>query len=269
MPGFVYEDLTRALAIQGYRVAVESAEDPRALIRFCDRTEPDRAAARLERMLNALDVDRRVHLVGISAGGLTSAAFADRMPEYVRSLTLIAPLGMREPYDALENKIKTAPVLGDLLHQWLEQPRCEEEVEAAIESLPAPDARFAPYERERIYRHINDRLAEAAQNVTTRAALGLFEEVARSPRPMQILWGMDDEIAPYPGKTFFETYFNEARLVPIEDAGHEIAYTRAVEVATVIAGFVDNEETRTRSRGMGGKPRGPLARLEAGRCGSC
>lgn len=76
-------------------------------------------------LLAALDLDA-VHLVGYSFGGWIAAEFAALYPEKVKSLTLIAPMGLRPPAGVpLPDVFRMAPqdglkaLLGDDGERWL------------------------------------------------------------------------------------------------------------------------------------------------------
>lgn len=134
-------------------------------------------------VLQALSLDA-VHLVGYSFGGWAAAMFAAVYPEKVKSLTLIAPMGLRPPAEvAMPNLFRMAP-------------------EDGLKALLGADAgRFAPYFDE------GDAAAQAVQDYqelmsfarftwNPRYDLKLEARLSRITAPTQVILPEHDAVVP-------------------------------------------------------------------------
>lgn len=144
--------------------------------------------------LDAAGVDR-FHLAGHSMGGAVSALMAMRVPERVRSLTLVAPGGMAKEINA------------DLLERY-SRARTSEEVSACLGEMSAPDfatpqtvidhfvaARARPGQIEALdetYRAMFPNGPEEGQGVLPGDAL------AALTMPVAVIWGTGDTVLPCP-----------------------------------------------------------------------
>ena len=154
---------------------------------------------------------RKVHLIGHSLGGGVALVLAERRPDLVASLVLIAPAGLGRGVDRLflaEFPRLTAPdAAAALLQRLVVRPRLINKfmVGRILDHLARPGAREA---FERIAHGIatsEAAIARAAAQVSLRAA------------PRLVVWGKEDAISPV-SEERLAMLGGEVLLV--DDAGH-------------------------------------------------
>jgi pimeloyl-ACP methyl ester carboxylesterase len=167
---------------------------------------------------------RNVHLVGHSLGGWTAAEIAVRNTTRLKSLTLLAPAGVRSP---------TVP-FGDIF-LW----------------SPQEHARHMFHDK----RFVEERLKQLAtmdqdiwlQNRAAGARLAwnprlnnpqLPYWLHRIDVPTLVIWGKNDEICPFDCAQYFVKPIKNAMLDAMDQTGHALHTERPQEVADKIAAFI-------------------------------
>ncbi|HKT18985.1 MAG TPA: alpha/beta fold hydrolase [Stellaceae bacterium] len=172
--------------------------------------------------LDALDLDR-VHLAGHSLGGWTGAEIAIRNTARIKSLSLLAPAGVRSPQVPF----------GDIF-LW----------------TPEEHARRSFHDR----RLIEERIKQLGQidvdvqlqNRAAAARLGWSPRLNnpqlpywlhRIDRPTLFVWGKDDQICPLACAEPYMKPIRNAELYVLAETGHALHTERPKEVAAKLASF--------------------------------
>jgi pyruvate dehydrogenase E2 component (dihydrolipoamide acetyltransferase) len=167
-------------------------------------------AARVETVLDQRGL-KNLHLIGHSLGGGLAVAMAERRPDLVASLTLIAAAGIGRSVDEafLEEfpRLATPEATTALLQRLVFRPRLINRflVARVLEQLARPGAREA---LQRIARGITAGEATIAGALAAAQARGL---------PCLLIWGKADAISPVSDDAL-DRFDGEALLV--EEAGH-------------------------------------------------
>ena len=172
-------------------------------------------------LLDALGIDK-VHLVGFSLGGYLAAQIASQHPQRVKTLTLVAPAGMRsKEYPTLD--VLATP--GDQIVGMLAS-----NFEVLKPWLPAgPDPEF---------------MGARYRESTTLARL-LWEKpwdpkfkryLHRIKAPTLIIWGDEDRIVPPQQSELWRQVLPNAKLQIFKGAGH-LVLDEKPEAANAVAAF--------------------------------
>ena len=171
-------------------------------------------------LLDTLGIDK-VHLVGFSLGGLLAVHFASQQRDRVKTLTLVAPAGMRSAeYPGLdvlatpgEQIIASLTSNFEVLKPW----------------LPAgPDPEFMG----------------ARYRETTTVARLLWEKpldqkfkryLHRIKAPTLIVWGDEDKIVPYQQAELWKKALPNAKVQIFKGAGHLVLDEKPEAASAVIA----------------------------------
>jgi pyruvate dehydrogenase E2 component (dihydrolipoamide acetyltransferase) len=184
-------------------------------------------AAAVAAALDALGIER-VHLVGHSMGGAIAAAVAQRQPERVASLTLIAAAG-------LGSEINGAFIDGFVRAQ---RRREAQEVLGLLVHDPALVSR-AMVEDVLRYKRL-DGVAQALETIARawfpngRQAVAV--DFAVLAMPVQLIWGRDDRIIPVAQAAALA---GRLPVHTLDAAGHLPHMEKAGEVNRLIARFID------------------------------
>ena len=171
----------------------------------------------------------RVHLVGHSLGGAVAVALAERRPERVASLTLIAAAGLGSEINAsfIEGFVRAG------------RRREAQEVLALLVHDPASVSR-AMIEDVLRYKRL-DGVAAALATIARawfpegRQALDLRPALATLALPIQLIWGRDDRIIPL---AHAEALAGRLPVHIVDDAGHLPHMEKAGEVNRLIGRFI-------------------------------
>jgi len=206
----------------------------------------------LDALLRKVGLVRRVHLVGLSMGGIIVSEFALRHPDLVASVTLIDPAGFAvEPPGG--SALMTTPLVGD----WLMQVFGDRALVAALSSSVhdksltgdlvrrfLPQLEYAGYKRAFLSTLRHMPLADYTER---------YSELGRTPLPIEVFWGRQDEITPPAGADLAAHLLPGARIHLLDDAGHLSHYEKTDEVESGMLEFLRSVEAplQVRLRGPG------------------
>ncbi len=219
VPAYIWDSLHQGLADSGFRV-VRYDYYGRG---WSDRPEAaydqDLFVRQLAGLLDSLRVTEPVDLAGLSFGGAIVTSFADRHPGRVRSLIYFDPVfntGRQLPpeertarawnlYMVLRggSEAMATGQLSDFLHperypDWVARYRVQQQFRGTRESLRRTRAAIA--------------LAPHQE--------GLLRKLGTGPRPVLVVWGRQDRVAPFEDSGTLLAAMPRAAFVPVDSAAH-------------------------------------------------
>jgi pimeloyl-ACP methyl ester carboxylesterase len=237
-PSWIWGDLPRVVRDAGYATLTYDLYGRGWSDRPWVTYDLDLFVRQLETLLRKSGIrDGSVHVVGLSMGGLISTEFALRNPGAVASLTLLDPAGFAVP-DPPGSWILRIPAVGDwimqvfgnrLLLEGLERSVHDKTLLAGLERRYLPQLEFAGYKRAMLSTLRNMPLSDFRER---------YAELAKSGIPVELFWGMKDEVTPPEGLDVAIGLLPEAAVHRIEDAGHLAHYEKPAEVAPRIVEFL-------------------------------
>ena len=234
VPAFVSDPLFQALADSGFRV-----------IRFdyFGRGWSDRPNVEYDQwlfvrqmagLLDSLGVSMPVTLVSVSYGAAMITSFADRYPGRVRALVYLDPVfNNRRPLQPQERSR-----LAWDYHMVL-RGGSNEMAEGQLYDFLYPDRHPEWVARYRVQQQFKGtREAWRRTRAAIAAAPDQLEQLRRvgsSPRPVLVIWGRQDPVAPFSESPGIMSALPRGTLVPIDSAGH---MSHADQPAAVTAAVV-------------------------------
>jgi pimeloyl-ACP methyl ester carboxylesterase len=248
VPTYIWDTLYQRLADSGFRVIRYD---------YYGRGWSDRAdvaydqevfVRQLDGLLDSLRIIAPVNLAGLSFGGTVVTSFASRYPDRVRSLIYVDPVfNARRPLPPEERSPlawTTYMVLRggsdemaegqffDFLHperfpDWADRYRKQQQFEGTREALRRTRAAIAV---------APDQGAE-------------IEEVGRHPRPVLVVWGREDRVAPFSGSASLLARMPRASLVPVDSAAHLPHLERPEVVIPAVVRFLRSGRSLSASAG--------------------
>lgn len=268
VPSFVWNDYVKPLNDAGFRVLAYDNYGRGFSDRPATRYDAAFMDRQLDELLKALKIDRRVDLVGYSMGGAIATIFAARHPERVRSLTLIAPAGLGVATSKNTEMLKR-PLIGDWIIRLFGLRIFHDAAATDSRLAPDPSQFLADFDHQLEWRGYGDALLSTMRNYPLAAAESAFERAGESTRPVLVVWGEEDATVPYINAARLIELMPRAKLHSYPGLGHDIAYSHAPLVSGLILDFLEAQAMPVTSSGPGGKPRGPLSRLEPRECDGC
>lgn len=240
-PMFVWEHAFRTLAGAGYRVLRYDIYGRG----YSDRPAVDHGPELYRRQLRELlafagpefRAGRRVHVIALSMGGIIATDFADRTPERVRTLTLIAPAGFAVSLPAAAWVAKL-PIVGDYF------------VKVFGHSIFLGRLHTNLYNQNR-FEDYRERFAPQMYVYGTKAALlsslrymplaGMrpaYERLGAANIPLLIVWGKQDEIISFETGLALRAALPRSTFLPVDAAGHIVHWEKAEAVHPTLLEFL-------------------------------
>ncbi|AWZ02219.1 MAG: alpha/beta hydrolase [Rhodobiaceae bacterium] len=263
-PSYVWKDHLMPLADAGYRV-VAFDNYGRG---FSDRPEGDYTEKRTDRLitelLDHLKISRPIHLVGYSMGGATATIFSANHPTKVRSLSLIAPAGTGEP--SFLPGLVALPGLGEIIFHYAGDMLGRGSAAKAAKASTNPERHLADHEAQAGFDGYSRALLSSIRHYPLWDAQDAYKTIGLTDLPVQIIWGTDDDVVPYANAEEITTLVPSATMHTFDGTDHLVPLAEAEKLNALLVEFVETNRIRTTTGGVGGKARGPDARLEPADC---
>lgn len=202
-------------------------------------------------LLDGLGIER-LHLVGLSLGGMTAQAFAAKYPDRLRSLTLMATAAHLPPAEAWETRARTveaegmAAIVDAVMPRWF-TPGYQD----------SPQARAT---RERFVANDAHGYAVCCRAIRD---MDLRPGLSRITAPTLIIAGADDPATPVAMMEEIRAGIADAELVVVSRAAHLLAVERAEVVNRHLTAFLDGHEASS-GEAASAQPQGGGVSFEAG-----
>lgn len=234
VPFYLWDPTRDALAADGFRVLRYDYYGRG----FSDRPKLRYDLATYERqltdLLEALGVRGRVDVAGASMGAVVAAHFADRHPERVRSITLIAPPFGLMPETPLPLRLKG---VGEFVMTVAAPEMAKGQRDDFLDPERHPDW-VKRYEVQMHYHGFRrSMLATMRGDVFKRPATS-FTALAQGRVPMLVLWGKADRTVPFSRSEAVRAAFPRAEFHAIDGAAHLPQIEQAATVDSLLLGFL-------------------------------
>jgi pimeloyl-ACP methyl ester carboxylesterase len=191
-------------------------------------------------LLDALELHRPVHLLGLSMGGVIVVGFAGRHPERVRSLCLVDPAGF--PFEMpFGLRLLTLPPLGE----WILDRFGEKLLVSALADDfqdPPDQERFDDYQRryraQMKYRGFRRALLSTLRSGMLSASAAAYARVGEQTGPVMLIWGREDRTIPFEISEQVRAAIPRAEFHPIDGAGHAPHYEKPTQVNPLLIAFL-------------------------------
>lgn len=235
VPAFISDPLFQALADSGFRVIRFDYYGRGWSDRLNTVYDQDLFVRQMSGLLDSLGVNTPVDLVSVSYGAAMITSFADRYPDRVRAMVYLDPVfNNRRPLQPQERSR-----LAWDYHMVL-RGGSDEMAEGQLYDFLYPDRHPEWVARYRVQQQFKG-TREAWRR--TRAAIAVapdqmeqLRRVGESPRPVLVIWGRQDPVAPFSESAGVMSELPHGTLVPVDSAGH---MSHADQPAAVSAAVID------------------------------
>lgn len=197
--------------------------------------------AQLAELLDGLDIEGPVQLIGASQGGGIVTAFAEAHPERVRSLVLMAPNGGGSV--RATSPVLLTPVLGDWIFRIAGPSVMRSMMATAYKGNPAREGMLAWMDEQARYRGYGDGVLNSVRHTLANDALAwqpdALVSIGKSGVPVLAMWGTADSTVPIAQAEVWRQRIPQFRLVPLEGLGHAITFGQADQVLRTVIPFLN------------------------------
>lgn len=189
----------------------------------------------LHDLLNALDINEPVHLLGLSMGGAVVTHFTNKYPELVNKVALVAPL-FHTPARPEVALVKT-PGLGEYLGKVVLVPKF---IKGAAETVFDPSSfpdwseKFSPQTE---FEGFSFALVQTARFLSGKSFQDEYEQLGASEKPVLLVWAKEDKVLPFSDSEKVRKAVPQSQFHVIERAGHLPHYEQAERVNPLLLDF--------------------------------
>lgn len=221
-PAFGWERNVEPLANAGFRVVWYDLYGRGLSDRVDAGYGLDLYVTQLREMLDQVAPAEPVDLVGFSLGGMIVSEFANRHPDRVRRVALIAPAGVGTDLP-LVAKLAVAPVLGEYLMRvnGTRHLRPTRRDFAHPERHTGFDAAYFETIR---FEGSRRAVLETLRSVPFNAYEEGFQRLGDIGKPLALIWGRQDAVVPFSSAARVRELARPSTFVAVDDAGHMVSY---------------------------------------------
>jgi pimeloyl-ACP methyl ester carboxylesterase len=191
----------------------------------------------LKDLLEALQVNTPVDLVGLSMGGPISAGFTDRYPERVRKLCLLDPAGFQARRPVVY-RLLGLPGLGETLIGLFAKLLLASNQPNDFympEKFPGYPEQFLPQMQ---YQGFKRAILSTLRVGPLGGLIQTYQRVAEKGLPVMLVWGRQDKLVPFKLSEKARQVLPQAEFHAIDQAGHIAHYERPEVVNPLLIAFL-------------------------------
>jgi len=190
-------------------------------------------------ILIALNITNPVDLVGLSMGGFIVASFANKHPEKVASLTLIAPLIFPPPLKKVFPF--NVPLVGEYIATVYYVPSARERGKSDFLSLGSYEEYANKFQEQLQYKGFRRAILSTARNLLNAHVLEQYQLLSNKNIKIQLLWSEDDQSISAEDIQKLRNVIPNMAFHIVENAGHNSPYERPDIVSRFLIDFLNKE----------------------------
>jgi len=241
-PSFVWGPIAEGLAGMGFRVLQYDLYGRGYSDRPRGAQDADFFISQLEDLLDKLDVEEDITILGYSMGGTIAAAFAARHAARIRQAVLIAPTGMGHDLGPVARLVVNHNWLGRWLMMAFYARSYRQSLEAERDMNSSIDNIVDLQAAELDYCGFVPSVLRSMRGILDGDLESEHRALAKAGVPVLAIWGKNDEIIPITGLGKLAEWNRAARQDVIEGAGHELAYTHDHAVLDILGDALLRQE---------------------------
>ena len=233
-PSFVWNGLSKGLALMGYRVLTYDLYGRG----YSDRPSGKQNREFFLRQLNDLlayeAVQGKFSIVGYSMGGAIVTHFTANYPDRIQQMILLAPAGMGTVAGKFANFIGRTPIVGDWLMWALYPTQLRRGISAERRLSTAVPEICDLQDNELRFRGFVPAVLSSLRGILGNALIEEHKTIHSAGVPVICIWGRDDDVIPLAAVGTLAEWSRNAVQEVVDGAGHGLPYTHTNEVLTII-----------------------------------
>jgi len=192
-------------------------------------------------LVDALRFSSPFHLIGLSMGGPITASFTSKLPERIKSLTLIDPSGAAPISLTPLLRFAKIPIVAETIFGLMGTGNM---VKSAAKDFYDPrlvDHFIVKYKTQMQYHGFQRALLSTIRNNMLGSFVETFKAVGRLKLPVMLLWGRDDMTVPFSQSEHLRNAIPNVQFHVIENCGHIPHYEKPNEVNPILLKFLRSQ----------------------------
>ena len=187
----------------------------------------------LKELVDALQIEKPFHLVGLSFGGATAVNFASKFPQYVDKLVLIAPV----IHNYSKPKFMKVPVVAKIAIRLFGVSTISKRFNSFIRNFQEYASYATLFDEQTRYKGFR----RSMFSMLSSDAIGIYDDayktVGAQQRKSLLIWGMQDEEITEDMITAVRSLIPSIEFLPLDGAGHGVLFEKHKEVSEKIISF--------------------------------
>lgn len=187
----------------------------------------------LKGLLTKLDLFSSVHLVGLSMGGGIAVDFASRYPDWVKTVTLIAPAGLLQKTVGI--RVVTLPILGAIFYELYGKQALLKGVLSTLgDNEQDRQQMLRAYQEQMRIRGYREALISTLRHGPLYGLEDRYERLGQLNKRGKLIWGTKDDVVPIEMHHRVLQYIPWLEFHPIENGTHAVNYQQPEIVNSII-----------------------------------
>lgn len=243
VPYYVWDPTYAALREKGFRVLRYDLYGRGFSDRPRVKYDLELFASQLDELTSALDLEKDIHVVGLSMGGPVAVEYAVDHPRQVQSVVLIAPQARSGTVE--EVFPLNVPVIGELMMAVF--------VEPIILPSAQPDDFYQPehfpdweekYRVQLQYKGFRRAILSTIRNLLDMDPVQGLQALEKAGIPVLLIWGEEDQSISREDMDRVRAILTEVEFHTVPEAGHLSHYERPAIVNPIISFFIEKNSSR-------------------------
>lgn len=237
VPYFIYDPTFEFLCKQGFRVLrydlIGRGFSDRPRLRY----DAALFVRQLQELLDALHY-KKIHLIGLSMGGVVTASFIDAHPDYVSKHILIDPSGARAVSLSPFLKAVRMPGFGELAIGLFGSENMIKGVASDLFTPKLVQEFQEKYKIQMQYQGFKRAILSTMRNGMLDSFIETYKRVGKLNKPTLLFWGKQDATVPFEHSADICAAIPHAEFHVFDNCGHIPHYELASEVNGILLEFL-------------------------------
>ena len=244
-PSFVFDQNASVLAENGFRVLQYDHFGRGWSDRPDVKYDADFYDRELVQLIEHLNIEQKIGLVGYSMEGIIAANFTMRHPERVSRLCLLAPTGLEVNGDkSFAKHLLNTPFLGDWIWTIFGRSILINDTQYDETGLDKEARLQGDISVQMDYAGYFPALLSTLRHLEMSDQDGLFSKLAVTAVPVMALYGPEDVTVPSKNAKKLKSLIPTAQISVLNSGDHGFPYKRYNQVNPVLTDFFEREELK-------------------------
>jgi pimeloyl-ACP methyl ester carboxylesterase len=195
----------------------------------------------LRDLLDGLQLNDPVSLVGLSTGGPISAMFTKRFPKRVNKLVLVDPVGAKPLPFARALKLATAPIVGEALLNLISSKQPHKNLVSNFFHREVPETFRSRYIVQMKFKGFRRAILSSIRNGILDPIPDVYERIGKMNKPVLLFWGRQDRTVPFKHSAILQRAMPRLEFHAIEETEHIPHYDKPEEVNPILLRFLSTQ----------------------------